>query len=1109
MFAYSCKQNNVSGQKANGQIELKEITIKVKGDEGVEVYEPNSFKVIESSSWKDIRKRAEAMLWLYDENKIIKEWRIKDANGKVLQDGTTFKKDETVFAITKEKPLKNPITITIQADEGYRFKEATQPCTIQVEKGEKWYNIKPKARAKIELKEDYEERAWKLGGKDGSYLTESTYIFSANATIYARSEKEWIPKIRISVYGDYGVEIPYLNNDIEVDEGSKWADIKAEVMAIATPREYFEIKEWHLNDKDGKIIEDTYEFKEFTSVYAVSSRIIAQYKVEHLKENIEDDNYTKAEEETKTGEAGKDTNAEAKQYEGFSSQWPLQSVIKADGSTVVQIKYKRNIVSLVLDLDGGKTETELTKTWGGKSTLKGKFEARVEVKTPTKYLYSFEKWEPELLSTFPKENDNKVYTAKWKDLSIRIRILGDERVEIEEPEYVNVPIDKTFGEIKTEILKKTHLKSAWSDEYYSFYDWRMDGEEGKEITDSTLITDGMVVYVRTNYKRLVLEGTKLKGWEGQKPRGRIFLPKEITEIKDDAFKDCEDLTSVDLSGCTKLSDIWRNIFSGCSKLRSVNLNGCVALRRLNLRGTAIASVDLSSCTELENIYFQACKSLESIDLSPCTKLKYIDQNTFSLCSKLKSINLNGCVALTNFGLGGTAIASIDLSSCIELENIYFRGCENLESIDVSSCSKLKSFNCHGGCSKLKSVNLNGCIALTQLFLDGVAIPSIDLSPCTNLLSFGLSEATIANIDLSPCTELKYIGLKKCKNLESVDISPCTKLTSLNLGGTGITNIDLSSCIKLTSLNLSDTKITSIDLSSCTELESLDLNHAKITTIDLSSYSKLTDINFAYCDSLESVDLSSCTKLASIKQRTFDICSKLKSVNLSGCSELTNIERGISWYSGVFRRCSSLESIDLSQCTKLKNIGGYMFQDCSKLKSVNLNGCSEIDTIEEGAFYNCRSLESIDLSQCTKLSKIEDGAFRYCSELKSIDLSSCIKIASIGMYAFQDCSKLKSVNLNRCREITDIGEAAFYKCMTLESIDLSPCTKLKKIEERTFSDCRKAEVKLPTSIMEVKKYAFGRSGLNENYCKKVLVPNIFIKEIVGYSNYPEDKIELYH
>ena len=107
-----------------------------------------------------------------------------------------------------------------------------------------------------------------------------------------------------------------------------------------------------------------------------------QYKVEHWKQNVENDEYEKESEETKTGEVGKDTEAASKTYAGFKAKAVSQAKVKADGSTVVKIEYDRNITSIILDLDGGKTTTQLEAGNGNQKLLKGKFEAKIEIEKP-------------------------------------------------------------------------------------------------------------------------------------------------------------------------------------------------------------------------------------------------------------------------------------------------------------------------------------------------------------------------------------------------------------------------------------------------------------------------------------------------------------------------------------------------------------------------------------------------------------------------------------------------------------------------------------------------------------------------------------------------------
>ncbi|WP_433278428.1 leucine-rich repeat protein [Treponema sp. SP13] len=135
-----------------------------------------------------------------------------------------------------------------------------------------------------------------------------------------------------------------------------------------------------------------------------------KYTVEHHKQNVTGDEYTKAEEETKYGKPAENTQAEAKTYEGFNAKPIIQKTIAEDGTTVVKVYYDRKEISLSLNLDGGGTSTPLTD---GK--LKGRFEAPVTVADPTKAGYAFDGWTPPLPATFPAEDGT--HTAQWKALT--------------------------------------------------------------------------------------------------------------------------------------------------------------------------------------------------------------------------------------------------------------------------------------------------------------------------------------------------------------------------------------------------------------------------------------------------------------------------------------------------------------------------------------------------------------------------------------------------------------------------------------------------------------------------------------------------------------------
>ena len=165
-----------------------------------------------------------------------------------------------------------------------------------------------------------------------------------------------------------------------------------ETPAEPTPpeKEGYNFGYWYTS-KDNGVTEDvSYNFSTTVTndvtLYAMwiaGSDIV--YKVEHYKQNIEDDNYTlvESDSENKTGTIGTDTEAVAKSYEGFSVNPFEQKPILADGSTTVKIYYTRNVYTVIFNANGGSlVETQIIK-----------YEGNVTTPTkPTKDGFVFEGW---------------------------------------------------------------------------------------------------------------------------------------------------------------------------------------------------------------------------------------------------------------------------------------------------------------------------------------------------------------------------------------------------------------------------------------------------------------------------------------------------------------------------------------------------------------------------------------------------------------------------------------------------------------------------------------------------------------------------------------------
>lgn len=146
---------------------------------------------------------------------------------------------------------------------------------------------------------------------------------------------------------------------------------------------------------------DSSKAKEYIVTYQPAE---VEFTVKHYQQNVDDDNYTLADTETKKGytESPVGANLATTAYEGFYSLlYDTTTKIAADGSTVVEIYYDRYYYLMNFDLDGGY----------GVEPVYARYGAPINVGTPTKPGYTFDSWDPELPATMPAENTT--HKATW------------------------------------------------------------------------------------------------------------------------------------------------------------------------------------------------------------------------------------------------------------------------------------------------------------------------------------------------------------------------------------------------------------------------------------------------------------------------------------------------------------------------------------------------------------------------------------------------------------------------------------------------------------------------------------------------------------------------
>lgn len=192
---------------------------------------------------------------------------------------------------------------------------------------------------------------------------------------------------------------------------------------------------------------------------------IVKYTVNHLLQNVDDDEYTLESTETLEGKTESLTEGISKEYTGFELQEFSQEKIAPDESTIVNIKYNRKIITLNFDTAEGSAI----------ESIKGKYGATVPaVENPTREDCFFEFWTPALPEKFPSEDSE--YIARWF-----IKIKGKKL----KPTGVSGSFFKTVSKdsyMHDFYISETELTYA---RYYEVYNWAIKNGYSFDFEDSS------------------------------------------------------------------------------------------------------------------------------------------------------------------------------------------------------------------------------------------------------------------------------------------------------------------------------------------------------------------------------------------------------------------------------------------------------------------------------------------------------------------------------------------------------------------------------------------------------------------------------------------------
>jgi hypothetical protein len=150
-------------------------------------------------------------------------------------------------------------------------------------------------------------------------------------------------------------------------------------------------------------------------------------------------------------------------------------------------------------------------------------------------------------------------------------------------------------------------------------------------------------------------------------QGTYTIPASVTEIVQDAFTDCTELTDVSIP----------------NGVQSINFSGCISLASVTVPDS-VTDVNFVGCTSLADIalsdnvtimYFEGCTALKNVNIPK--GVKEISPSAFKNCTGLKNVTLpKGLTSIRSEAFYGcTSLDTITIPSNVqEIAEDSFQGC---------------------------------------------------------------------------------------------------------------------------------------------------------------------------------------------------------------------------------------------------------------------------------------------------------------------------------------------------------------------------------------------------------------------------------------------------
>lgn len=415
-----------------------------------------------------------------------------------------------------------------------------------------------------------------------------------------------------------------------------------------------------------------------------------------------------------------------------------------------------------------------------------------------------------------------------------------------------------------------------------------------------------------------------------------IIPYSIKSIGEDAFSNCEGLTSITIPEPVALIEGWA--FNGCSNLTTVIIGDSVKL---------IQDLAFAYCENLEYLYLgKSVKEIKPNAFYNCNKLTKIDYNAENLqiYPQLDYLIFDKCPSLTEVNIGKDVqiIPPMAFYKCTSLTNLTFSngltkigsgafyGCNNLTQLLIPKSVTNIGNKVFYDCNRLYSINVdegntiydsrNNCNAL--------------INTASNSLILGGNCTTIPNSVIS----IEDYAFLNCKDLAEIIIPK------------SVTNIGKDAffgCNGLYSIIIESENTVYDSRENCnaiihTASNSLILGCNK--TIIPNTVTSVQDYAFMNCEDINEITIPN--SVTNIGESAFENCTNLSKVNISNSILI------IPAY--IFKNCTNLIELDIPE--SVTTIEYAAFQNCDNLVTLTLP--SSIKDVDIEFILNCSNLSTI-------------------------------------------------------------------------------------------------------------------------------------------------------